>query len=193
MDLSKSAHCGQRWLCHNPSFKAMSWFPALQTLFLLYATSKIATTVATNGLRGIHHIVSGHGCIRSGNGRVPQLNPSSGPAILRLSVAGSPVVWLKMTELRHFFFSFWVTLIHNWLVSQDHLILTEKKIAIFKKFSVLDTESDSKNASSHFQSLWLSPFFLLYMVCGVVRVRVFRTTRTWYCTKYSSTEYRTKQ
>ena len=72
--------------------KAMSWFAAFQALFLLYAGSKIATTVVTDGLQDNHHIVSGHGCIRSGNGRVPQLNPSSGPAILRLSVAGSPVV-----------------------------------------------------------------------------------------------------
>ena len=90
------------------------------------------------------------------------------------------------------FFIFWVTLIHNWLVSQDHLILTEKKIAIFKKFSVLDTESDSKNASSHFQSLWLSPFFLLYMVCGVVSTRVLeslvRLIRVFeYCTRIVST------
>ena len=128
VDSSKSAHCGQRWLCHNPSFKAMSWFPALQTLFLLYATSKIATTVATNGLRGIHYIVSGHGCIRSGNGRVPQLNPSSGPAILRLSVAGSPVV-LNENDWASTFFSFfewlWYTIdssvkiIHFWLNHQS--------------------------------------------------------------------------
>ena len=67
-------------------------FAAFQALFLLYLGSKIATTVGTNVLQDSLHIVSGHGCIRSGNRRVPQLNPPSGPDILRLSVAGSPVV-----------------------------------------------------------------------------------------------------
>ena len=94
VDSSKIVHSGQMCtVLHSILWKeAMSWFAAFQALFLLYAGYKIATTVVTDGLQDNYHIVSGHGCIRSGNGRVPQLNPSSGPAILRLSVAGSPVV-----------------------------------------------------------------------------------------------------
>ena len=74
----------------------------------------------------------------------------------------------KLTELRHFFSVFewlWYTIdssvkiIHFWVNQND---------SHFQKISVLDTESDSKNESSHFQSLWLSPFFVNLAVCGVV-------------------------
>ena len=168
----------------------MSWFAALQTLFLLYATSKIATTVATNGLRGIHYIVSGHGCIRSGNGRVPQLNPSSGPAILRLSVAGSPVVLNEMTELRHFFhflsdFDTQLTrqsrsFIFDWTISQNNFFSHSVVISFvksakvnFSNFSV-SVKSENKNSwgswkifilktESIFQSFFPVIFFQIWL------------------------------
>ena len=148
--------------------KAMSWFAAFQALFLLYAGSKIATTVGTNGLQDSHHIVSGHGCIRSGNGRVPQPNPwiwTGHFASLRCWVSSG----LTENDWASTFFFQFLSDFDTQLTRQSRSFIFEwtKMRVIFKKFQCLTLKVTQKTRPvtfsyfdwAHF--LWISRFAVL--------------------------------